>query len=142
MNYLEFMLDRFTTRQFYDKVSRSSLTGSGTRLTGPDGRSNSGITLSANLSVGNAAIAGNYTVLVFSDSATCIAGLALTAVGVVSNGWQGYYATGAGLAANLVVGTGNRLYGLRIHSETITTDAIVAWRDDVVFNEAQGYLGW
>jgi hypothetical protein len=60
----------------------------------------------------------------------------------VTGGWQAYYATGAALAANLVAATGMRFYGLRIYSDAISVEAITAWRDDVVANEAKGYGGW
>jgi hypothetical protein len=139
---LELWIDRFCTKQFYDKVAKATLAGTGTRLTGPDGRANSGITLGANLNLGNAAIAGNYTIMVWSNNTALIGGITLTAVGAVTGGWQAYYATGAALAANLVAATGMRFYGLRIYSDAISVEAITAWRDDVVANEAKGYGGW
>lgn len=105
--------------------------GTVTTITGPDGRSNSGVQFSQNVTLDNPALA-TYTIVMWSKEASTslISGLtSWTALGAAVSGWQMFYKKNTNLAANKTLVLGNK-FGVRIYSKTISDDALALLRED------------
>jgi PKD repeat protein len=124
----------------YELIGKNTITGTITAATGPDSRSLSAMTLGANLSLGNAAVAGAYTVFFWRTAGITTPALpALTDYGT-SGTWSLSYVTGAGCPANVVVnGVGSSIFDLRIYSGDVTTYAENLY-NDVVRNAGKALL--
>ena len=132
-------LARAYYKPLYDRVSKDTLTGTYTTITGPDSFSNSAYLLSADLEVENAAIVGDYTICLWAKSLTPIAGVVFTRLDV-SGDWNFLYATGAGLAADLIVSSGESFFDLRISEAEISVAALGDYYNNVVRDQGKAYI--
>lgn len=120
-----------------ERISGEEIDGDVTQTAGPDGYSNSAITLNQNLSLLNDAIAGTYTFMFWRAVAAPVATVpllpALTQQGATSNGWQLMYVVGTVCPANLVITVGD-VFDIRLYSSDISA-YLGAYYTDVINNE-------
>lgn len=124
-----------------EQVGQTTLTATGSTITGADGRSDSGYNLTANLTLTNAAQATDYTIVLFCSSAVTVTAGALTQVGATFNTTWGlwYVQGGDGCAASQVVTIGD-IFDVRIYSSQLTAADMLALYNDVRYNSGRGYL--
>lgn len=127
--------------QLKDSVSKTILLSSVTQATGPDGRVKSAFQIVANLSLGNSALAGDYTIIFWrktTGSAAAISELgAATAHDATFSDWQLVYYSGSDLAANLTL-TPGAVFGLWIINADVT-DHLAFLYSDVRYNSGKVY---
>jgi len=122
-----------------DRISQNTLAGSASNAQGPDGRSSSAMNIISQISLANAVIATNYTIIYWYKSGAAIAGT-WTQYGATTGGWQLQYRKGAGgIAINQVIPTGLK-YDVRIYDKQLSNDAIAYIYRDVTGNEGHGVL--
>ena len=135
------LLTRYKT-SLYDIARLLQLTGSATKITGPDGRANSALTLNSAVDLENNAIAGDYTIMLWTDSLnpmSTIATVSFTQQGDTYGGWMMLYSKGgAGLISNLILDSGINIFDVRIYNSQISDNALAAMYRDVPGNRNAG----
>lgn len=111
-------------------VDGTTLDGTATKTTGPDGKSNSAITISAAVSVANAAQASGFLMLWHKTGYT-ISGVSLTQY-ATSGSWILSYVSGS-IPANLELGVGD-VFDFRLYSSAIDSDTLSFYDSDIENN--------
>jgi PKD repeat protein len=141
----EFALDRGVSLgvagKLKDLVSKTILLSSVTAVTGPDGRGRSAFQLSENLSLGNSALSGDYTIIFWRKTTGSVATIdelgAPTAHDATFDDWQLVYLTGSDLAANLTL-TAGTVAGLWIINSDVTSYLSFLY-SDIRYNAGKVY---
>lgn len=120
----------------FDRATSLLLTGAASATSGPDGKSNSAMTISTTVEIGNSAIS-NGTLLLWHESGYTISGVSLTSV-TTSGSWELSKATGS-LPASIELGAGD-VFDFRLYSTVISADAITDYSGDVINNTGKNYL--
>lgn len=119
-----------------ERVSQETLSAQYSAVTGPDGRSGSGILLATPLVLNNAAIPGAYGQLLWSNT---LHGT-YTQVGTAVSGWYCQYRNGTALPATCALPTGYRFFDVRIFDKALTADSVLIYYNNIVRSEGRGFL--
>jgi hypothetical protein len=122
-----------------NRYDNNILDGAVTATTGPDGLSDSAMTVTS-LSLANSAVS-NGTIMLLSTSAYVISGITLATYDTITVGsttWYLRYATGS-LPALITLGAGV-VFDLRLFTTVITNAALAHYLSDISNNEGQSYL--
>jgi len=114
-------------------VDLTTLSGTATKTTGPDGKSNSAMTISSAVSIANDAQASGYLMLWHKTGYT-ISGVTLTQY-TTSGTWILSYASGS-IPANLSLAAGD-VFDFRLYSSAIDSDTLSFYSDDIVNNNGK-----
>jgi PKD repeat protein len=116
-----------------DRVTQRQIVGIASAAAGPDGRSGSAIATVGVTNFGNAAVAGNYTALIWVKSGVPFPAIAgWTQHGATTTGgWKLYYKISTGLPANLTLSAGE-YFDIRAYSKHLTVDNIGDLYSDIV----------
>lgn len=124
---------------FYDLVSKNVFSGSGTKITGPDGLSGTAISLTSTLQLGSFG-SSDYTILFWYKTGLILNQFTSTAfVGAIVNDWRLVRGIKTGTLTNVVL-QANEIYDLRLYNKTISTKAALDYYNDVVKNAGNAYL--
>jgi hypothetical protein len=120
-----------TRNKLLNRVTNADL-GSATMITGPDGRDYSAHRIAASVTLDNLAVAGVYTIILWSKDANLFTGVAgFTQYSIAVAGWYMYYKQNTGLAASLTLLAGDKA-DIRIYHKTISADALAKLYDDMI----------
>ena len=120
----------------FDRVGQSTLSGAGSATTGPDGKTNSALTISSTVSLANSAQASGM-LLLWHKSGYTVTGVTLTEVS--NNGtWYLSYASGS-IPANLELGAGD-VFDVRLFSSVLDSDTLTYAYNDVINNSGKATL--
>lgn len=125
--------------QLRNRYDNSVLTGTVSATTGPDGLSNSAMTVTS-VALANSAIASG-TVMLLSTTAYSISGISLTTYDTISvsgTTWYLRYVTGA-IGASLSLGAGV-VFDLRVYNSVISSAALTHYLDNIENNSGIAYL--
>lgn len=123
----------------FERVGRTTISGTATATDGADARTNSGFTIASSLSLSNTAFTGDYTLILWSKSEPTITGLTLTEYGSPINGWHMYYAQDNGAFPVVTLPAGD-YFDIRIYQSQIADASLSALCEDITYNEGNGLL--
>jgi len=121
---------------FLDVATGDTLAGAGTATTGPDGKTNSAITITTTVEFDNDAVAAG-TFLIWHKTGYTVAGITLTQVST-SGTWILSKATGA-LPASIELVAGD-VFDVCVYSTVLTAAAIADYSSNVINEEGKNYL--
>lgn len=123
-----------------NRASGSDLTGAGTATSGPDGKSNSALTISTAVELGNSAQTSG-TLILWHKTGYSISGVSLTQV-TTSGTWILSYmdgSVGTPIPASISLPVGD-VFDVRLYSSALSSDAKTDYSDDVINNSGDNYL--
>jgi len=118
-----------------DRATGNTLSGAGSATAGPDGKSNSALTISSAVNLANAAQASG-TLLLWHKPGYTISGVSLTGV---SNNGTWYLSYGTNIPANVELGVGD-VFDVRIFSGSVDSDTRTYAYNDVINNSGKATL--
>ena len=134
-------ISRYSTAM-YERVSRATIPGVATLITGPDNRSESAMTLAAPTALLNTAFTGAYTFLFWRKTGVTVTGLPDTLLdyGPTHNGWQLSSARSDSNTLPALTISGGDVFDIRIYQSNLDDDYLAALHNDIIYNDGNGLL--
>jgi PKD repeat protein len=117
-------------------ITGATLTGAASKITGPDSKSESAITISSQVDLENAAVSDG-TLIIWHKTGYTISGVSLTQYNTIGS-WIMSTATGA-FAANLILGAGD-VFDVRLFTDERSAAELLYYYNDINDNSGNNVL--
>jgi hypothetical protein len=123
---------------FYDRISQTNFSSTGTGVTGPDGNTKSGVALTSPLVLGTYT-PGVYTCLMWYKTVSMQGIGNVVQIGAITGGWILVYSNTIGLI-NPVKITSGTIFDFRLYNKILSAGAMADYYLDVTKNAGKAYL--